>query len=540
MPTADPRFAATLAHGLDVLEAFAGAPAVLANAALAQRAGLARATITRLTTTLASRGLVVPAGQGRGHRLGSGALTLGYPLLAQLGLRRIARLPMKQLADALGASVSLGMRDRHRMVYVETWRNNDPLTFQPDLGAPLPLLDTAIGRAWLATATPSEREAARVALAVVDGAQASRFDRVLREAQRQWAAQGFCHSEGDWLPDVHAVAVPLRITLQGEHLLLNAGLPARRLAPRQLQREIGPCLLQLARTIEADWQRALLRDVAGQPPAVPAAPAWLMGHGPATTRDADPRDGGFARTLAHGIDLLRSFAPGEPVLGIRALARRLALAPNTVQRLVHTLVARGYLRRDDTTAGYRLAPAVLTAAYPMLSGLPLRRRARPAMLALAARTGGAVSLGLPHETSMVYVETAWQTDARLLPPDTGAPMPMLHTAMGRAWLASVDHPTREALLHRLRLVQPEAFARLWPAAGSAMADCRRQGWCSSADFRPEIVAVAVPFSRPVEGLRYVMNCGVLQAQADDPRRLAQIGAWLRETVAELESAEAQN
>lgn len=540
MPTADPRFAATLAHGLDVLEAFAGAPAVLTNAALAQRTGLARATITRLTTTLASRGLVVPAGEGRGHRLGSGALTLGYPLLAQLGLRRIARLPMKQLADALGASVSLGVRDRHRMVYMETWRNNDPLTFQPDLGAPLPLLDTAMGRAWLATATPAEREAARAALSDVEGAQAQRFDGVLREAQRQWAAQGFCHSEGDWLPDVHAVAVPLRITLQGGHLLLNAGLPARRLAPRALQREIGPCLVQLARTIEADWQRALLRDGAGQPPAVPPAPAWLVGHGPATARDMDPRDGGFARTLAHGIDLLRSFAPGEPVLGIRALARRLALAPNTVQRLVHTLVARGYLRRDDATAGYRLAPAVLAAAYPMLSGLPLRRRARPAMLALAARTGGAVSLGLPHETSMVYVETAWQTDARLLPPDTGAPMPMLQTAMGRAWLASVDHAMREALLHRLRLVQPEAFARLWPAASSAMADCRRQGWCSSADFRPEIVAVAVPFSGPVEGLRYVMNCGVLQAQADDPRRLAQIGGWLRETVAALESAEAQN
>lgn len=534
MPITDPRFATTLANGLDVLEAFAGAPAVLGNSALAQRTGLARATITRLTTTLASRGLVVPAGEGRGHRLGSGALTLGYPLLAQLGLRRIARLPMKQLADALGASVSLGMRDRHRMVYVETWRNNDPLTFQPDLGAPLPLLDTAIGRAWLATATPSEREAARVALAVVDGAQASRFDRVLREAQRQWAAQGFCHSEGDWLPDVHAVAVPLRITLQGEHLLLNAGLPARRLAPRALQREIGPCLVQLARTIEADWQRALLRDGAGQPPAVPPAPAWLVGHGTAAVQD-DPRDGGFARTLAHGIDLLRSFTPGEPALGIRALARRLGLAPNTVQRLVHTLMERGYLRRDEATAGYRLAPAVLAAAYPMLSGLPLRRRARPAMLALAARTGGAVSLGLPHETSMVYVETAWQTDARLLPPDTGAPMPMLHTAMGRAWLASVDHPTREALLHRLRLTQPEAFAPLWPAASAAMADCRRQGWCSSADFRPEIVAVAVPFSRPVEGLRYVMNCGVLRDQAADPRRLAQIGAWLRETVVELET-----
>ena len=47
--------------------------------------------------------------------------------------------------------------------------------------------------------------------------------------------------------------------------------------------------------------------------------------------------------------------------------------------------------------------------------------------------------------------------------------------------------------------------------------------------------MAVPFSRPVEGLRYVMNCGVLRDQATDPRRLAQIGAWLRETVVELET-----
>ncbi|WP_457921368.1 IclR family transcriptional regulator domain-containing protein, partial [Verminephrobacter eiseniae] len=64
---------------------------------------------------------------------------------------------MKQLADELGGSVSLGLRERARMIYVETSRSSNPMAFCPDVGAALPMLQTAMGRAWLAAAPEALR-----------------------------------------------------------------------------------------------------------------------------------------------------------------------------------------------------------------------------------------------------------------------------------------------------------------------------------------------------------------------------------------------
>src|SRR4029079_8577066 len=49
---ADPSFATTLAHGLDVLAAFRNRSGSLSNADLALHTGLSRPTVSRLTSTL--------------------------------------------------------------------------------------------------------------------------------------------------------------------------------------------------------------------------------------------------------------------------------------------------------------------------------------------------------------------------------------------------------------------------------------------------------------------------------------------------------
>ncbi|MCW8226488.1 helix-turn-helix domain-containing protein, partial [Verminephrobacter eiseniae] len=119
-------FATTLAHGLALLEAFDATHAALTNKELAERSGLSKATVSRLSLTLQAHGLLECGPGERRHRLASAALTLGYPLLAGLGIRREARWGMKQLADELGGSVSLGLRERARMIYVETSRSSNP------------------------------------------------------------------------------------------------------------------------------------------------------------------------------------------------------------------------------------------------------------------------------------------------------------------------------------------------------------------------------------------------------------------------------
>lgn len=547
----DPRYASSLAHGLALLDAFADAPAGLSNKQLAARTGLSKASVSRLSTLLLARGLLLFDPATRHYRLGSSALTLGYPLLVSLGVRRLARLPMRALAEALGGAVSLAMRQHCHMVYVESCRWYQPLAFKPDMGAALPLLASAVGRAWLASADAGERADALAALRRKAPAQLAAWAPALAQARRDFAQHGLCFSPGHFQPDIHAVAVPLDVHLGDARLMLNCGLPARRVAPGELASQIAPRLLALARHIEREWHaetRATRPSEAGWPPPPPPPPPLPALMPPARSprpsgKGRAASDGGSdgagdasARTLARGLDLLACFQPGDEVLGNALLARRLGLSPPTVVRLTHTLVQLGLLRRDSTGRGYRLGAATVAIAYPMLAGLRLRALAWPAMLALSQRIGGAVSLGLRHQAGMVYVQTAWRTDNRLLPPDTGAVMPMLATAIGRAWLCGASPAERRATLNEIAVRNPSAAGRHADVIDRALAQFTRHGHCSSRDFRPEIEAVAVPFGKPVDAIRFVLNCGVLAPTPLPVAKVLELGGALAELVRSLEKA----
>jgi DNA-binding IclR family transcriptional regulator len=71
-----------------------------------------------------------------------------------------------------------------------------------------------------------------------------------RDARRiALAAQGFCTSFGDWLPDVNAVGAPL-LSVDGEHLYgLNAGGPSFLVLPDILLEKLGPRLAGITREL---------------------------------------------------------------------------------------------------------------------------------------------------------------------------------------------------------------------------------------------------------------------------------------------------
>ncbi|MCW5322670.1 IclR family transcriptional regulator [Verminephrobacter aporrectodeae subsp. tuberculatae] len=257
MPAArhpDPDFATTLQHGLQVLHCFTVSDPALGNKELSERTGLSKATISRLTYTLAARGLLVFDAHLRRYRLGSTALTIGYPLMASLRIRQIARARMKQLAEEVGGSVSLGMRERTRMVYIETSRGHDLSAWRPDIGATVPMLPTAMGRAWLAHTPQRLRDVVLEQIEASEPGQRQRFEAALAQAQTDLKRKGFCISRGAWRSDVQAVGVPIRIPQDGETLVLNCGVLTVRLGPRQLEQCIGPRLVAMARSVEADLE----------------------------------------------------------------------------------------------------------------------------------------------------------------------------------------------------------------------------------------------------------------------------------------------
>ena len=252
---ADPAFATTLAHGFAVLHCFRFGEAALSNKALAERTGLSKATISRLTDTLLLRGLLQHDVQARRYRLGPAVLHLGYPLLADLKVRQLARPAMTRLARYAGGSVSLGMRERMHMVYVETCRGHDAIAFRPDIGGLLPMLSTAMGRAWLAQAGEDERAALLDKLREAHPEQYRHQMEILARERERLARNGFCASDGEWHSDIHAVAVPLPVRIHGNLLVFNCGVPIRRLDRHALHDRVAPRLVRLvsrvARTLES-------------------------------------------------------------------------------------------------------------------------------------------------------------------------------------------------------------------------------------------------------------------------------------------------
>ncbi|NPU09644.1 IclR family transcriptional regulator [Bradyrhizobium sp. 83012] len=248
----DAAFATTLAKGLFVLEAFGMGSAVLGNMDISIRTGIPRPTVARLTHTLTELGYLAFDQALAKYRLGIRALRMAHPLLADMPFRQVARPLMQDLAASVRGTVSIGLLDGSAIVYVETARSGDVGPHVPDIGMPITVLATAMGRA-AASILPRE-EAARfdAQLAAGNAAQWSDFSALYFDGIAQCAERGFCTCVGEYMPAIHAVAAPLHYAANsGRAFAINCGIPAFRLQPGQLEAEIGPRINALAASIRA-------------------------------------------------------------------------------------------------------------------------------------------------------------------------------------------------------------------------------------------------------------------------------------------------
>ncbi|WP_454724886.1 MULTISPECIES: IclR family transcriptional regulator [Cupriavidus] len=205
---ADRHFVTALARGLEVLRCFPGGDSFLANHEIAERCGLPKSTITRLTYTLTRLGYLHLVPESGKYRLGTATAALGSTMLADLDVRQVARPLMQQLASETDAVVALTTRDRLSMLYLECARGGSIVTLSLGVGSRIPLATTAAGRAHLAGLPPAERAELMERVRALDEASWPGLKRGIDLAVEECRATGCASSLGDWLPEVHAVAMP--------------------------------------------------------------------------------------------------------------------------------------------------------------------------------------------------------------------------------------------------------------------------------------------------------------------------------------------
>lgn len=249
----DRQFAINLSRGLEVLRAFTPADQLLGNRDLCDRTSLPKATISRLTYTLEKLGYLLRVERLQKYRLGPGVLMLGYPMLAGMDIRHLARSHMEKLASKTKWSVNLGILGRLEVVYIDTLRLDGENFLKPDIGSSRPLLTTAIGRALLLALLPADQKSVLNRLKLANPIQYKRDIHHLYRDQEFYERNGYCLSRGDWEADVFAVAVPLRMGSSDDLVIaLNCTLSGTKISQAEINKKIIPNLLEAKRNIERD------------------------------------------------------------------------------------------------------------------------------------------------------------------------------------------------------------------------------------------------------------------------------------------------
>src|SRR3984957_7013957 len=109
----------------------------------------------------------------------------------------------------------------------------------------------------------------------------------------------------------------------------------------------------------------------------------------------------FIEAIARGLDVIRAFRPGQPVMSLASVAAASDLPRPTARRILLTLEQLGYVRQagggaaaggasasGQSAGGYELTPRVLDLGMSYVLSRGLWEVARPHMEALGGETTG--------------------------------------------------------------------------------------------------------------------------------------------------------
>ena len=244
----DRNFITALARGLDILRCFRPNEVNLTNQDFSQRTGLPKPTVSRLTHTLCTLEYLVLDDRTGSYRLGAGVLKLGFGVLASMDMTERAREVMQGLSRGPNTYITVALGERHQndVVYVGVERSLENVSLSLSVGVRLPVFHSAIGRAILVGMHEDDREAvfeqARRKDPEGDASRKSNF----AVALTQYEINGYCHSYGEWRPDVNGIAVPVRSLGGGRVFGLNVGGPSFHVKKKQLENTYAKLLLEAA------------------------------------------------------------------------------------------------------------------------------------------------------------------------------------------------------------------------------------------------------------------------------------------------------
>lgn len=250
----DSQFVTALARGLEILRAFEPKDGPLGNQELAERTGLPKPTVSRITYTLTKLGYLEHLPRLSKYRIGLGVMALGHTCVGDAAMRRAARPHMQALATHAEASVALGGRDRLSMVYLDVCQGRQTAGFSLDAGARIPVYRSAMGFAYLWAIPDKARDFLLDAIRKRLGEEWADTKKQLDTAFKSLQQDGFCVAEAIYERTISGVGVPLVLQGGASIYAVSCFAPNFQFSAGRLREEIGPRLVALAGSLKTDLE----------------------------------------------------------------------------------------------------------------------------------------------------------------------------------------------------------------------------------------------------------------------------------------------
>jgi IclR family pca regulon transcriptional regulator len=242
----DPNFMASLARGLEVLQAFRPQYSQMSVSQISQITGIPRAAVRRCLYTLKALGFV-HCPDGRHYRLLPRVLTIGHAYLSSSELAKAAQNSLDYLSKLLNESCSVATLDGDNILYIARASVKRIMTIDLGRGSRLPAYATSMGLVLLSALEEAQLEdyLSRVAIEpltefTVGNAAA------LRAQLEQVRRQGYAINDQQLEVGLRSIAVPMHSRRGGVVAAMNVGVNASQVPAAELRERVLPQLQRAA------------------------------------------------------------------------------------------------------------------------------------------------------------------------------------------------------------------------------------------------------------------------------------------------------
>ncbi len=255
-PDADPRLSRSLEYGVAILESFSGERQTLGIADIADIVGVSRSTTHRYAMTLVALGYLEQDAK-RKYRLAQHAADAGGAVIGAIRREVAARAVLVELREQIGHTVSMGVLDGARVIYVHRLLAHGAGQYSADhdlgVGAGIPAYCSALGKVLLASISEAERREllATIELKPYGPNTIDKRDELIAELDRI-STRGVVVSDEELFAGSRSIAALVPRPRSEHPAAIEVTVPSSLYTVEQLRKRVGPRLKRAVKLISGD------------------------------------------------------------------------------------------------------------------------------------------------------------------------------------------------------------------------------------------------------------------------------------------------